>query len=68
MKSNSRLVRRMKMFTDVVAEEALKRPPLELAPSINYHMIQDKFRRAMDAHEQHGPVRVLVANGKRVGE
>lgn len=68
MKHNPRLIRRMKMFTDVVAGEALKRPPLELAPTFNYDKLYAKFSRAMDAHEQHGPVRVLVANGKRVGE
>ena len=66
MKHNPRLIRRIKMFDETMAEEATKRAPLDIAPSVQYDRLYAKFARAMDAHDQHGPVRIIVANGKKV--
>lgn len=66
MKHNPRLIRRMREFESMVKEEALRRPKIEMSDKVYYDQLHAKFTRTMEAHEQHGPVRVLFANGKAV--
>jgi hypothetical protein len=56
----------MKMFEDIVTEEALRRPKIEMSDKVYYDQLHAKFTRAMETEEKHGPVRVLVANGRKL--
>jgi len=66
MKPNRKMARQLRNFEEVMGEESMRRPLHKSTETIEYEKIYAKFRRAMDAHEQHGPVKVLVANGKPV--
>ena len=65
MKQNAKMIRIMKSFEQAVHEDALK--PMrtgECSESIDYQRLHAKFTRLMDHESQHGPVKIIMANGK----
>ncbi len=58
----------MRHFQETMISESLQTPQFQNPETIEYQRLQQRFTRAMDAEAQHGPVRVLVANGRKLWE
>lgn len=67
MKYNSKLIRQRNNFEETMrTESTLHRLSNHQSDALDYARIHAKFSRLMDHEAQHGPVRVIMRDGKLV--